>query len=577
MTINNKRRQKKASTFSYRIASFVFIITILIGASFFFLYPFPSKEKVAYFSADYPIIFQEEVFENEAMMIDDVIYISYNFLQNKIDPNIHYDDDSDSVIITTKDKVVQIPNQDLTGFINNEPFTFEVPVLVAEHNKRYIHLDPLLSIYPLQLQYNKNDRVVFIYEQDEEIVSGKVVGELSVHEARLRTEPTVTSPYTEEVERDELVFIEDTLEDYYFVRKDNGIAGYIEKQFIEVIETRKIEVDVVKQTFDLPQLNKPIHLTWEAVYSRNPRTFELPNMEGVNVVSPTWFHIKNGEGDVSNLASYEFIDWAHQKGFHVWALFSNSFDPDITHEALSSFATRQKIIKQLITYSSLYHLEGINVDFENVYLEDGPLVTQFMRELTPYLHEAGLIVSMDVTFISSSEMWSKFYEREQLAEIVDYMIVMAYDEHWASSPMAGSVASLPWVENHLKNILEVIPQEKLILGIPLYTRLWKEQETEGGNIEVSSKALSMDEVITWMNERNIEPSYDSQSGQNYVQYYDENEKATYKIWLEDDTSLRKRVDLINKYGLEGIASWARSFANDSAWKTLADALHAKEK
>lgn len=559
------------------IASFVFIFVFLIGGAFFYLFPFPSKLQVDYFSSKYPIIYKQEVFENEVTLIDDIPYVSYDFLQNQIDPTVHFDEKSNSIIITTKDKVVQIPQTELTGFINDESFTFEVPVFVTENNKKFIHLDPLLNIYPLELHFEKEHGVLFIYENSEEQIIGKVVGDFSIHEGRLRTKPTVTSPYTDELQLNEEVFVEKTVDDYFYIRKENGIAGYIKREFIQMVEKRTIEVEVPNESFELPTLKTPIHLTWEAVYSTNPRTSELPNMDGVSVVSPTWFHIKNGAGDISNLASYEYINWAHNRGFHVWALFSNGFDPDITHEALSSFETRQKMIKQLVTYSSMYHLEGINVDFENVYLEDGPLVTQFMRELTPYLHQAGLIVSMDVTFISSSEMWSKFYEREALADIVDYMIVMAYDEHWATSPMAGSVASLPWVENHLKTILELIPNEKVILGIPLYTRLWKEQETEGGNIEVSSKALSMDEVNTWMDERNIEPQFDPVTGQNYVEYTDETEKAVYKIWLEDEVSLQKRVDLMNKYSLQGIASWARSFANDSAWQTLNKALKSQEK
>ena len=132
----------------------------------------------------------------------------------------------------------------------------------------------------------------------------------------------------------------------------------------------------------------------------------------------------------------------------------------------------QSFVNFSITVKSI-DLDGINIDIENVREEDGPLVTQFVREATPYFHQAGLIVSMDITFMTTGN-WSAFYEREKLAESVDYLIVMAYDEHWGSSEIAGSVASFPWVEANLQKLLEVVPNDKLILGVPLYTRLWEE-------------------------------------------------------------------------------------------------------
>ena len=243
----------------------------------------------------------------------------------------------------------------------------------------------------------------------------------------------------------------------------------------------------------LHKIEGPIQLTWEAVYTKNPDLATMPVMPGVNVVSPTWFELSGTDGTIKNLGSLDYVNWAKTKGYQVWGLFSNAFDPDLTHEALQNYETRQKMIRQLLIYSQMYQLDGINIDIENVREEDGPLVTQFVREATPYFHQAGLIVSMDITFISSGN-WSAFYEREKLAETVDYLMVMAYDEHWGTSEEAGSVASFPWVETNLQKLLEVVPNEKLILGVPLYTRLWEVKETG----EVSSKALSMAEAKEWL-------------------------------------------------------------------------------
>lgn len=543
---------------------------------FMIIYPFPSKEAVAYFHSDHPIIYQQQVYENEVVRMEDINYVSLSFIQEKIDPFVTFDEKSQSVIITTKDKVVQLSGEELRGFINDKPFHFEVPVLVTDDNKRFINLEQLTNIYPLSIEYVAETGVLFLRNHGEELQLAQIIGKPNEHDSKLREDASKASPFTASVTEGEKVYVENSSEDYFFVRKENGLAGYIAKKYVSLGD--KLQLDLAVEEIELPvrqEVEKPIHLTWEAVYSKNPNTAALPEMPGLNVVSPTWFKIKNEQGDVSNLGSMEYMNWAKGKELQVWALFSNNFDPDLTHEVLKDFETRQTIIRQILQYSEMYQLDGINVDFENVYLQDKDRVTQFMRELTPFLHQAGLTVSMDITFISNSEMWSMFYDRAALTEIVDYMIVMAYDEHWGSSPLAGSVASLPWVEKNVVKLLEIIPAEKLILGVPLYTRIWTEQDTPGGNVEVSSKALSMDQVKQWLEEHQLTPSYDEPSGQNYAELRDDLEGATYKIWIEDELSLTSRTELVHRYQLAGVASWARNFANDNGWEALDKGLKNK--
>ena len=279
-------------------------------------------------------------------------------------------------------------------------------------------------------------------------------------------------------------------------------------------DTEIVRINTKQNEVIIPQIEGPIQLTWEAVYTKNPDTELISEMPGVNVVSPTWFELSGSDGSIKNLGSLDYVNWAKKRGYQIWGLFSNAFDPDLTHEALKKYETRQSIIRQLLQYCQIYRLDGINIDIENVREEDGPLVTQFIREATPYFHQAGLIVSMDITFMTTGN-WSAFYEREKLAESVDYLIVMAYDEHWGSSEIAGSVASFPWVETNLQKLLEVVPNDKLILGVPLYTRLWEETSTG----ELSSKAMSMAEVKEWLAANAVTPQYDEVSGQNYAEYY----------------------------------------------------------
>ncbi|OEH94369.1 glycosyl hydrolase family 18 protein [Bacillus solimangrovi] len=546
------------------------VLSIILSASAIILlfYPFPSNEQVSGFKKEHPIIYKGGIYERQAKLMNGDIYVPIQFLQEQIDDSIYFEESNNSVIVTTKDKVIQYKNEELQYFLNEEPFPLEAPVIISDNGSVYVNTKPLEPLYGFQMNYKEETGAVIVQINGEKVLPAIVKDDLNKHDKRVRTEQTKTSSYIVELEAGEIVQVEEDDDDFYYVTTSQGVRGFIPKKALEIQESYTHVFELEEKTIPLSELDTPVNLTWEAVYSTNPKTENLPDMAGVNVVSPTWFSLSNNEGNVRNNASYSYVEWAKQNGYHVWALFSNDFDPQRTHEVLQSYDTRQKVIRQLLEYSQTYNLDGINVDFENVNVQDGPLVTQFMRELSARMHQAGLTVSMDITFISGSGNWSMFYEREKLATIVDYLIVMAYDEHWGSSPISGSVSSLPWVENNLQKLLEVVPNDRLILAMPLYTRLWKEQETENGNIEVSSKAYSMDSIQQWISEHNLDLIYDEDSGQNYAEIYIEEEKATYKVWIEDAISLEKRVKLFDKYDLAGVATWSRYFASDNIWNDI---------
>jgi spore germination protein YaaH len=556
-------QKQKTITKRWVLSGLLFSLIVIISSILFIFYPFASREKVSYFDGENPILYNEEQVGN-ALMDGDVVYVPLTFMKNQVDEQLFFDEKSNSVILTTSNKVIQMPTESLTYFVNEEPVQLQMPILKDQNGALYIALDPILTYYSMQYTILPKTNAIALLKDGTEKRHGTINAK-DVHEEklRLRTEPSLQSPYSAQTVDGEEIIMEKEEEEFYFIRKDDGTGGYLNKKYVkegkmETIHTKNEQNEVIP-----PQIEGPIHLTWEAVYTRNPNTATIPAMPGVNVVSPTWFELSGSDGTIKNLGSIDYVNWAKEKGYQVWGLFSNAFDPDLTHEALQHYETRQKIIRQLLHYSQMYQLNGINLDIENVREEDGPLVTQFVREATPYFHEAGLIVSMDITFITTGN-WSAFYERDKLAETVDYLVVMAYDEHWATSREAGSVASFPWVEQNLQKLLEVVPNEKLILGVPLYARLWEEKETG----ELSSKALSMAEVKEWLTAHNVTPKYDEISGQNYAEYYDAATKSTYRIWLEDELSLKKRVDVAFKYNLKGIASWSRYFADETAWLAL---------
>lgn len=560
--------RKKTIATRWIVTGLILAFLMIISSILLLLYPYASKEKIDYFQGESPILYQNKQHGN-ALIDGETVFLPISFIKEQLDDSLIFDKKSQSIIITTQNKVIQMPTESLTYYVNEKPVKLHFPAIQSANGELYVALEPLLRYYPIKYTKLTDNEGIWIHTNGDELAHGSIKAEDPHREKlRLRTEPTLQSSYVAEVKTTEKIFIESEKEEYYYVRKENGIAGYLHKEFVKKNHTEQILVKNENKVTHVTKIKGPIRLTWEAVYTKNPNTKQLPEMPGINVVSPTWFELENEIGTIKNLGSLDYVKWAHSKGFQVWGLFSNAFDPKLTHLAFKDYETRQRMIRQLLHYSQMYQLNGINLDIENVNVEDGPLVTQFVREATPLFHAAGLTVSMDITFISSSGNWSVFYERDKLSKIVDYLMVMAYDEHWGSSPVAGSVASLPWVENNIEKLLTVVPNDKLILGVPLYTRLWKEQLLSNDQIEVTSQALSMPKIKEWLTENNLKPMYDPETGQNYAEIYVKEEQATYKVWLEDELSLRKRAEIMMRYELAGVASWSRFFADETAWAAL---------
>jgi spore germination protein YaaH len=556
---------------------FLLVLFVITSVAFWIVYPFPSDEKATYFSSENPIIFQQTVTDYEVILSNDQLYLPYEFVKEKIDSSLHFDESSSSVIVTTNNSVYQMPTEHLTYYVNQQEHTLSFPVMTKKDDSIYIATSWIEKIYPIEIIRTSETGAVQIRLSGDTYLTGKTSNDFDEDLFRIRIEPTLTSPYVEELQPNETVVIEEEKEKFYVIRKENGISGYVKKEVIQLGDIQTVDVPFPESSklYQPPLLDWPIHVTWDAIYQSASTPSDVPKYEGVQVISPTWFHLDDAQGTIRSYAKEEYVQSAKAQGYQVWALFSNDFVAERTHEALQTFETRQKMISQLLKYASIYELDGYNIDFENVMLEDGPLLTQFMREFTPLAHEAGLVVSMDITFISSNERYSAFLEREELAKVVDYLMVMAYDEHWASSPKAGSVSSLPWVEENLERLLEVVPHDRLLLGVPLYTRLWTETTEEDGTVAVSSESMSMDEVTEWIEAHNVTPIYDEASGQSYVEWKEPEKPVTYKIWIENAESLQKRVEIVHKYRLAGMASWSDYFASEAIWKDMNESLRTK--
>ncbi|MEK4512706.1 MULTISPECIES: glycosyl hydrolase family 18 protein [Paenibacillus] len=566
--------RRKGSRGKSRVKWFFGLIILLAGAYWIASVILPSREHVTpewQSTHTQPIFANGELMDWEAVGSGDGLKLPLPVIQSVIDSNIRYEEDTKSVILTTSRKLVFLKTDEKTGKINNKP----IQLSFAPEEKDgilYLPAHLLSEIYGAEIHEDAQSGTVLLLKAGDSVQNAVVQSTSGKQDSTvpLRQGNNIHTPILADMPEGTNLRILDTKDDWYYAQMDNGYTGFVQTKDVSLGELRT--VPLVEQDLSPAKekwKSKTVNLTWEAVYQVAPKPASFDAMPGVNVVSPTWFSLMDGDGNVRSKADNAYVKWAHGKGMQVWGLFSNSFEPDLTTEALSNFENRINTILQMLQYAKIFDLDGINIDYENVYTKDGDNLTQFMRELWPLAQEQGLVVSIDVTPKSNSEMWSAFLDRRALSEVVDYLIVMAYDEHWAASPVAGSVASLPWVSSSITRILEEddVSPEKLIMAIPLYTRVWTETEKDGKTV-VSSKAIGMKKAKEIIKEKKLKPQFSKETGQNYVEYSEDG--ALCRIWLEDEESLAKRVVLAKSFNLAGIATWTRSFASAEAWNVLSE-------
>jgi spore germination protein YaaH len=539
----------------------------------------PSDERITldFNGLERPVFYQGEMLDYEAIGEAEGLKLPFDVIKEHLDPTIVFEESTDSVIVTTKDKVVRLQTDQLTALVNENPIDIRFPIEEVE-DTLYLPIEPLLEFYNIHLRVSEDTGAVFLYKEGDLIQWGKVLPDIEQPEKSIamRSRASIKAPIGFDLPPQErVVILYEESNGWYRIQLENGYKGFVEKSQIQLDEIEVIPVQLQEKSF-IPwkPMGGKINLTWEHVVSKTPSTDNIGEMPGLNVISPTWFHLaKNDEGNlhIKNLAKPNYVKWAHDRGYQVWALFSNDFDPDKTTEALGSYDNRMAMIKQLLAFAEMYDLQGINIDFENVYLKDKDNFTQFVREMAPFMHEQGLVVSIDVTIRGGSPMWSLFADRRELGKVVDYMMVMTYDEHWASSPVAGSVASLPWTEKGIVDIMreDEVPASKLVLGVPYYARVWTEESIDG-KITVSSSAKFMSGIQNIIKDNNLTPEYIEDIGQNYVEYKEGNK--TIKIWIEDSMSMKSRIEIVNKYNLAGVASWRRGFENPEIWDVIKSTL-----
>jgi spore germination protein YaaH len=502
----------------------------------------------------------------------DRILLPFDTIKAHIDQYIWYDDVLQKVTVTTRDRVIRMKTGSLDALVNEKPMELKFPA-VEENGTLYLPIDFLKEFYGITVRYIPDNDVAVIdfnnvvYRTAWPIDAKTVVRKgMSIHEPIVKQFPGHGEKGLD-IDRtlETSLIIFDEKDEWYRVRAYDGALGYVKKEEVDVSGTQYFIED--EDTIEIPSLTAgKINLVWDMTYSKSNIKLSKATTPGIDVVSPTWFEIVDRNGTIKNRATPEYMEYAHQNGWQVWALFSNAFgDIEGTSIILNNSDMRQEIIRNILAYAALYNLDGINLDFENIYKKDKDAYTQFVREFYPLAKEQELFVSVDVTVPDGSDTWSKCFDRKALAESVDFICLMTYDQHWSSSPKAGSTAELAWVEENLKKTLSEVPAEKLLLGIPLYTRLWALEKGEGGS-KLSSSVLNVDTAWEKLEENDAVAVWNDMSGQYQTSF--EKDGKTYQMWIEDKDAVNMKTSLVHKYNLAGVCVWAANFADAEVFEVF---------
>ena len=487
--------------------------------------------------------------EQKALISGDEVYIPLDVVNGYLNQRYYWDSANKKILYATPTSLTEEAASDQPG--GNVWLKESTVYLKLDYVKKYTDIDSYIYKDParIAIQYKFSNVQTVTVKKDTVI----------------RYRGGIKSKILTKTAKDTVLRLMNEGEDWDQVATDDGYIGYIQKKKVSAADTTDYKRSFKAEAYSYFTMDEPVNLAWHQVTSTDANNYfadTTQNMTGVNVISPTWFSVSDNDGNVSSLASGEYVMQAHEKGLKVWGLVDNFSENMSTTTVLSNTAARQNLENQLVTYALKAGLDGINVDFESLSEDVGIHFLQFLRELSIQCHENNLVLSVDNPV---PEDFTSHYDRAEQGKVVDCVIIMGYDEHYVGSD-AGSVASLPWVEQGVKDTLAEVPAKRTILAIPFYTRLWK--TTDGGAL--TSEAIGMDQAQQAISDNGAETYWDKTTSQNYGTY--EGDGATYQIWLEDSKSIAEKVKLIPKYKLAGVAEWKLGFENSGIWSVITENL-----
>ena len=538
------------------VAVLVILVAILGTVTHVVMKYIPSSEKMdlnEYYGemadGEIALVIGTEKLEERGLVDGDRVYLPLDVVNTYLNQRYYWDSANQQILYATPSELTSASALSEAGdkvWVKDDKVYLNL-TYVQEYTDldAYITKDP----YRIAIQYKfKNVKTVTVKKNTS-----------------IRYRGGIKSAILTSVKKGTKLRLIEEMENWDQVATDDGYIGYVDKKKVGEAEKTKFERSFNREQYSYLTMDSKVNMVWHQVTSTDANAYfadATANMTGVNVISPTWFYLTDTSGNIASIASADYVSQAHEKGLQVWGLIDNFTQEVSTTETLSSTAARQNIISQLIQAAKDVGMDGINVDFESLSEDVGIHFLEFLRELSIECHKNNLVLSVDNPV---PEDFTSHYDRAEQGRVVDYVIIMGYDEHYVGSE-AGSVASLPWVEQGIQDTLDEVPAKRVINAIPFYTRLWR---TTGGN--VTSEAIGMDQAQQTIAENNVETYWDKTTSQNYGKYDIDN--STYQIWLEDAQSVAEKVKLVSKYDLAGVSAWKLGFENSGIWQVISDNLN----
>lgn len=546
----------------------VLILIVLVGASgvvsFLINRYKPGTEYMAgneYFNLtdenSVALIQNGELLEEQAVLIGGEPYAAYTYVESQLNSCFYWDEETKGILLTTSGGVQTL----LPGDAAVAKTPGGQPAVQQESDGTvYISLDVVKEYTDLDYAYYSDPNRVVIRNEWDGVEQATVQSDT----AQVRQKGGIKSLILADVQRGDALLYLENLDNWCKVMTADGYTGYIQTEDIsepEAIEARTAK----KDSYERITRDHKINLVWHqstSTESNDAMAEMTAEMTGVNVISPTWFSVTDETGTISSLASADYVKLAHDAGREVWGLIDNFNEAFDETTDLAYASVRSRIIEQLLAEAASCGMDGINVDFENLKEAGIPHYLQFLRELTSAAHAQNLVVSVDTPV---PQAYTMYYQRGEQARFVDYMIVMAYDEHFAGSEEAGSVSSLPFVQQAVEEMTRVMPADQVICGIPFYTRVWTEKF---GQSAITSEVLGMDGAKNYAKENQMTETWDASLGQNVATV--ETSDARYTIWMEDEQSMEEKLKVIQSADLAGVAEWKLGFECADVWSLISE-------
>ena len=505
------------------------------------------------------IVLNEEVQEAEGLYEEGQIYLPLDWVNDNLNERFYWDSGERLLVYALPDRIVYA-DEDTMGSGGH--------LLLAKEEGIYLSAGLVSGYTDIRTVYFENPAV---HEEKEDSVSAKRIfidsrweeeqQAVLKSDGMIRQLGGVKSPVITEAAKGTEVKILNEMDSWSYVRTDTGFMGYIQNRKLKDRTAVMPQSTFQAPVYESQSLGERVSLVWHQVTNQesNGKFDEMfDGVKGVNVVSPTWFALTDNQGNFSSLANGEYVKKAHDRGMQVWALLDN-FSKDVQTEVLlSSTATRAKLISGLMEEVLRYDIDGLNLDFESLKPEAGAHYIQFIRELSISCRENGIILSVD-NYVPSA--YTEFYNRKEQGIVADYVIVMCYDEHYAGGEM-GTVSSLDYVKNGMKNTMESVPKEKVIGAIPFYTRIWTEADGK-----TTSRAVGMTAAQKWIDENQVSLEWQEDLGQYFGKLEGEDGSTEY-IWMEDARSLELKREAVDSSGAAGVACWKLGFESDEIWDVI---------